>query len=105
MEKAIFETARRRKIQQEYNEKHGIEPQTIMKQVSGGVIETLRGTKAKKGKPSEKKVLNQMSSEAVDKRIAELKHEMKMAAKELRFEDAAAIRDEIKQLNEVRLMF
>lgn len=105
MEKAIFETARRRKIQQEYNEKHGIEPQTIMKQVSGGVIETLRGTKGKKGKPSEKKVVNQMSPEAVDKRIAELKHEMKMAAKELRFEDAAAIRDEIKQLNEVRLMF
>jgi excinuclease ABC subunit B len=105
MEKAIFETARRRKIQQEYNKNHGIEPQTIVKQVSGGVIETLRGTKGRKGKPSDKKIVNQMSPEVVDKRIAELKHEMKMAAKELRFEDAAGIRDEIKQLNEVRLMF
>ena len=105
MDKAIYETARRRKIQEAYNKEHGIEPKTIVKKVSGGVIETLRGTKGKKGKKSEKKVMSHLSPEAVDQRIAELKHEMKMASKELRFEDAAAIRDEIKELNEARLMF
>ncbi|MCO4792288.1 MAG: excinuclease ABC subunit UvrB [Bacteriovoracaceae bacterium] len=104
MDKAMSETARRRKIQQEYNTKHGIEPKTIIKAVSGGVIETLRGSKGKKGKKS-KRLVEHVTPESIDLRINELKLEMKTASKELRFEDAAQIRDEIKELNEVRLMF
>jgi excinuclease ABC subunit B len=103
MDKAISETFRRRKVQEEYNKAHGIEPKTIIKGVSGGVIETLRGTKGKKG-PAKKAVIEHLSAESIDKRIEELKKQMKEASKDLRFEDAAKIRDEIKQMSELRIM-
>lgn len=105
MDKAIGETKRRRSIQEEFNTKNGIVPTTISKHVSGGVIETLRGVKgAKKGKKAPK-VLEHVDVAAIDKRIEELKKEMKVAAKELRFEDAAKMRDEIKELGQARLFF
>lgn len=104
LEKAIFETERRRKIQEEYNKEHGITPTTILKDVSGGVIETLRGVRG--GKKKKGKVEKQtLSPEAIDKRIKELKTEMKNLSRELRFEEAAKIRDEIKELTEARLVF
>lgn len=104
MEKAISETERRRQIQQEYNKVHHITPTTILKDVSGGVIETLRGTKGpRKKKGKVQKV--QLSPKAIDEKIAELKAEMKFLAKELKFEEAAQVRDEIKQLTEARLIF
>jgi len=103
MKRAIFETERRRKIQEEYNQKNGITPKTINKKVSGGVIETLRGTKGDKGKKSKGKI-EHLSDESIDKRIAELKIEMKNCAKNLKFEDAAKIRDEIKSLTELKLL-
>ena len=105
MAKAISETKRRRGIQEEYNTKHGITPTTIIKNVSGGVIETLRGVKgSKKGKKAAK-VIEHVDLAAIDNRIVELKKEMKEASKELRFEDAAKIRDEIKELTQARLVF
>ena len=105
MQKAIAETKRRRQIQEEFNTKHGITPTTISKNVSGGVIETLRGVKgAKKGKKAAK-LIEHVDVAALDKRIEELKKEMKLAAKELRFEDAAKMRDEIKELTQARLIF
>ena len=104
MDKAIAETKRRREIQIAYNEENGITPTTIVKSVSGGVIETLRG--AKKGKKKKEKVQKEsLSPEAIDNKISELKKEMKLQAKELNFEEAARLRDEIKQLNEARLLF
>jgi len=103
MDKAISETQRRRKLQEEFNKANGIVPKTIRKNVSGGVIETLRGTKGKKG-PSKKAVVEHLSAESIDKRIEELKKLMKEASKDLRFEDAAKIRDEIKQMSELRIM-
>lgn len=102
MKKAISETMRRRKIQNQYNLDHGIEPQTIIKKVSGGVIETLRGTKGKRVKKQVVKEI--MSLETIDKKIKELKMDMKIASKELRFEDAAKMRDEIKELTEAKLL-
>ncbi|MCP4913067.1 MAG: excinuclease ABC subunit UvrB [Oligoflexia bacterium] len=102
MKKAISETMRRRKIQHQYNIENGIEPQTIIKEVSGGVIETLRGAKGKRVK---KKVVKEvMSLATIDKKIKELKADMKIASKELRFEDAAKMRDEIKELTEAKLL-
>ncbi len=101
MAKAIHETKRRREIQEKYNQDHGITPQTILKEVSGGVIETLRGKKKAKKR---KQVEVTFSKEEVTKRIKDLKLEMKEAAKDLRFEDAAKIRDEIKSLNESLLL-
>ena len=105
MQKAISETKRRRAIQEEHNTKNGITPTTIIKGVSGGVIETLRGVKgAKKGKKAPT-VIDHVDVAALDKRIEELKKEMKVAVKELRFEDAAKMRDEIKELTQARLIF
>jgi excinuclease ABC subunit B len=104
MEKAISETSRRRTIQIAYNEEHGITPTTISKSVSGGVIDTLRGSRGKRKKKGKVEKL-ELSSEAIDQKIVELKKEMKMAAKELDFETAARIRDEIKELSEARLVF
>ncbi|MBC7428640.1 MAG: UvrB/UvrC motif-containing protein, partial [Bacteriovorax sp.] len=100
---AISETARRRKIQEEHNTKNGITPTTIKKSVSGGVIETLRGTKGVKG-PKKKVEMETLNPEALDKRIEELKKLMKEASRDLRFEDAAKIRDEIKTVTDLRIL-
>jgi excinuclease ABC subunit B len=103
MDKAISETLRRRKIQEDHNLKHGITPMTISKSVSGGVIETLRGTKGVKG-PKKKHQMETLSAESIDQRIEELKKMMKEASRDLRFEDAAKIRDEIKSITDLRIL-
>lgn len=104
MKRAISETDRRRKLQIQYNEKHGLSPMTIKKSVSGGVIETLRGSK-KKQKREKKLVSGDLSPEKIDERIQELSSLMKEYSKELQFEQAAKVRDEIKELKQARLMF
>lgn len=104
MEKAISETERRRLVQIEYNKVHGIEPKTIIKDISGGVIDTLRGTKGRR-KKNTKVEKTTLSPAAIDEKIKELKLEMKALAKELNFEEAARVRDEIKTLTEARLAF
>ena len=103
MNVAITETQRRRKIQEEFNLKNGITPKTIKKSVSGGVIETLRGTKGAKG-PKKKQTVELLTPESIDKRIEELKKLMKEASRDLRFEDAAKIRDEIKSITDLRIL-
>jgi excinuclease ABC subunit B len=103
MERAISETSRRRKIQNEHNEKNGITPKTIIKSVSGGVIETLRGAKGTR-KTKIKGSIENLNPDTIDKKIKELKREMKIAAKELRFEEAASMRDEIKELTDARML-
>ncbi len=103
MAMAISETARRRKIQDEHNKLHGITPMTIKKSVSGGVIETLRGSKGVKG-PKKKVSMELVSAATIDKRIEELKRLMKEASRDLRFEDAAKIRDEIKEVTDLRIL-
>lgn len=101
MKKAIDETERRRKIQNQYNINNGITPKTILKEVSGGVIETLRGNKKKKR--TKEQIHVELDPIQIKKRIDDLKVEMKEAARDLRFEDAAKIRDEIKVANELYL--
>jgi excinuclease ABC subunit B len=105
MNEAIGETDRRRNIQVAYNEKHGIVPKTILKEVKGGILETLRGKKGRKPKET-RSLLGEMelSIENIDKKLDELRGLMKEAARELRFEEAAKLRDEIKQLKEAKLM-
>ena len=90
MQRAIDETNRRRKIQAEFNEKHGIVPKTIKKSVS----EVIEATKAVK----ETRIKNEMGDRM--RTIAELTTEMKKAAELLQFELAAQIRDEIRRLEE-----
>lgn len=92
MERAITETARRRKIQTEYNIKHNITPQTIKKDVRK-VIEITSKENIDK-KTSSKK----MTKAQKEKLIEKLTAEMKTAAKMLEFEHAAYLRDKIKSL-------
>jgi excinuclease ABC subunit B len=103
MHKAMSETKRRREVQEKFNQEHGISPKTIIKAVSGGVIETLRGTKGKREKGIEVE-LSDLNPRSIEEKIKELKVEMKLLAKELKFEEAAAMRDEIKVLQEARLL-
>ena len=88
MERAISETYRRREKQIEYNEQHGIIPQTIVKDVRD-VIEI--STRDKSGK-------RKLSKDEKQKLIVRLTAEMKEAAKILDFEYAAFLRDKIEKL-------
>ena len=90
MERAINETERRRTVQQNYNEEHGITPKTIIKEVHD-IIEI--GSKADKEKP-----LSRMSKMEREAEIKRLTAEMKQAAKMLEFELAAILRDKINKL-------
>ncbi len=90
MDRAIKETMRRRRIQQEYNEKHGITPKTIVKEIRAPLEITVK----KEGGKGEK----ELTPEAKKKLIDRLTAEMKRAAKDLDFETAAALRDRIRRL-------
>jgi excinuclease ABC subunit B len=103
MKIAIDTTNERRIKQHDYNVEHGVTPTTVVKGISGGVIEILRGTKGRNKSKKKEKTLIDVSPLSIDKQIIDLKKEMKVAATELRFEDAAKIRDEIKELTELRL--
>ena len=90
MERAIKETERRRNIQQRYNEKNGITPKTIIKDVLD-IIEI-------GSKPSSEKPVSKLSKIEREAEIKRLTYEMKQAAKILEFEHAAVLRDKIEKL-------
>jgi excinuclease ABC subunit B len=106
MKKAIFETNRRRKIQEKYNLENNITPMTIKKAIQGGVLETLRGVKeeGRKFRKAELEFKGEITAEKIQQRIILLKDMMKKASRDLAFEEAAAYRDEIKELNEALLL-
>jgi excinuclease ABC subunit B len=107
MDKAIGETSRRREKQIAYNLEHGIDPQTIRKAV-GDILSILRPNEASKvpklgdRKNMERdKVLNELKSlpqQELEALILTLEEEMTLAASEMRFEYAARLRDEVKEL-------
>lgn len=92
MRRAIDETERRRKIQNEYNEKHGIVPQTVIKDVRKA-IETIELAEED---------LSIMPEEDFEVMIANLNDEMITAAENLEFEKAAELRDRIKELKNAK---
>jgi excinuclease ABC subunit B len=98
MDRAISETERRRKTQIAFNEEHGIEPRTIVKGVSD--IAELLGISANVPYKERRKTAGgeEMSVEELERLMATLEEEMFAAAEELRFEYAAKLRDEIKDL-------
>ncbi|MHB9111893.1 MAG: excinuclease ABC subunit UvrB [Thermoleophilia bacterium] len=97
MERAIGETNRRRSLQVAYNEEHSITPQTIIKGVSD--MSAMLGESAVPYKATRvREAAKKMGQKELDEAIATLEEEMFAAAEELRFEYAAKLRDQIKDL-------
>ena len=94
MEKAITETNRRRKLQQEYNKKHGITPTTIIKSVRDSI-------KATQVAEIEEEY-NISKDETIEEIIAKLTDEMLKCATDMEFEKAAELRDKIKELEQYK---
>ena len=95
MRGAMEETMRRRKLQQAYNEEHGITPQTIKKAVRDLI--SISKAVAKEEKELEKDP-ESMNREELEKLIGEVQKQMKKAAAELNFEAAATLRDQMISL-------
>ncbi len=99
MRAAIGETQRRRQIQLAYNTEHGIDPQTVRKQVTD-ILRALRGEEA--AIPTrEQRVVEApegIPTEELERLIQGLEEEMHQAARDLRFEYAARLRDEVHEL-------
>jgi excinuclease ABC subunit B len=96
MQRTIDETARRRRLQEDYNAEHGITPETIKKAIFAGIEASAAAhaeANAKVGRTDETQYIT-------EEYIAELEAEMLEAAKNMEFERAAAIRDRIGQLRD-----
>ena len=102
MRNAITETNRRRNIQEQYNEEHGIVPKTIIKKV----YDIIRATETVEGKKYKNldKDPESMSRDELLKAITQLEKKMRQAASELQFEAAAQLRDEIIELKKLSLI-
>ncbi len=93
MERAIFETDRRRDIQMQYNRENAITPKTIIKAIRDeSVLEISRKDDGDDSAPK------RMSKAEIERKLAELTRQMKDAAKLLEFEHAAFLRDRIEKL-------
>ena len=100
MRAAIDETNRRREIQQKYNEEHGITPQTIKK----AVRDLIAISKAVSTSEEEfKKDPESMDARELEKLAKELTKKMRQAAAELNFEEAAKLRDRMKEVKQMLL--
>jgi len=99
MQRAIDETERRRKIQLEFNEKHGITPETIRKSIQEFMPE-LRRAERQQSAPSSSSTDDPepLSPDELADHIKQLEEQMYTAAKNLEFERAAELRDEIQEL-------
>ena len=103
MQKAIQETERRREKQMKYNEERGIVPQALNKKV-GELLDIGQTDKPKRGKQAVKKSdsfandTKPKSRQALEKELKQLEQQMRDFAKDLEFEKAAAVRDEIHNL-------
>jgi excinuclease ABC subunit B len=110
MQRALSETNRRRSLQQAFNAEHGIDPQTIRKAVTdilaylrpGDVTAPVPDSERRRRRPGEaEKVRSELADlpeEELERLIRTLEEEMHDAAADLRFEYAARLRDEIKEL-------
>ncbi len=96
MQKAISETNRRRRIQEDYNTEHGIVPKTIIKKVRD-IIRATESYTEKKSKGLAKDP-ESMSKEELFEEIKKIEKEMKAAARDLQFEQAATLRDALLEI-------
>jgi excinuclease ABC subunit B len=104
MQKAISETNRRRKIQEEYNKEHGITPVSIKKSVTD-ILSTIYESDYYTVPLEENDEVLDIAPEKISQTINTLNKEMKDAAKNLEYETAAQKRDKIKKLKELELQY
>ncbi len=100
MDRAISETRRRRKVQEAYNKKHGITPETIKKEIkesrlAGSKVEAVIENKAD---------YKNMDKQEIRYYLDELKEQMDLASRNLEFEKAAEIRDHIEHVKKIQKM-
>ena len=103
MRHAIDETLRRRHIQEEYNSEHGITPTTIIKPVEATLVTAYEADYFKV--PLEMDKFDEYSPKQLKETIHQLEAEMRHAAKEMKFERAAELRDRLKYLRERELEY
>ncbi len=103
MEYAISETTRRRAIQEEYNTEHGITPTTIIKSIDATLVTAYEADYFKI--PLDLDAFEEYSPKQLKETIQQLEADMRNAAKEMKFEQAAEIRDRLKYLQERRLEY
>ncbi|HET6454056.1 MAG TPA: excinuclease ABC subunit UvrB [Armatimonadota bacterium] len=100
MHRAIAETNRRRGIQQEFNEQHGITPESVVKAVRD-VIEAKKVAESRAYYNVRPAIAEDTPLDQILVVLADLERDMKRAAKELNFEHAAELRDEIQRLRKL----
>jgi excinuclease ABC subunit B len=98
MASAIEETQRRRERQVAYNEEHGISPQTIQKEVRD-ILEVAMSAGAQAAEDPLERARG-MSPEELQRLLLNMEEEMRLLAEELRFEEAASLRDQVKHISE-----
>jgi excinuclease ABC subunit B len=102
MARALDETRRRRARQAEYNREHGIEPKTILKEIHSPLV---RLSELDLYDPAPRRLSEVAEDSAIPlaERIATLEKQMREHARRLEFEEAAQLRDQIKQLKDLRI--
>jgi excinuclease ABC subunit B len=102
MRRALAETERRRGTQEAYNRRHGIEPRTILKDIASPLVQ-MSNLDLYAVSPGFAMEIAEKSEIPLAERIARLEKEMKAAAKRLEFEEAAVLRDKLKELRELQI--
>jgi excinuclease ABC subunit B len=102
IDRALEETERRRETQRAYNEEHGIEPSTILKDIHSPLVALANLDYHEAARP---KMLDlaERSEIPLAERIKGLQKEMREAAKRLEFEEAAALRDKLQELRDLQI--
>ena len=98
MKRAIDETNRRRRLQAEFNKKHGIAPQTVVHSLGTPMVEAYETDYVTVSVAAERE--ERYRPDEISRMVQQLKKEMKQAAAQLDFEKAAELRDRIKELQE-----
>jgi excinuclease ABC subunit B len=102
IDRAVAETKRRRERQEAYNVENGIEPRTILKDIHGPLVALSRLDYSDRILPAALEIAD-ADEIPLAQRIGRLEKEMKEAAKRLEFEEAAALRDKLRELRELQI--
>ena len=104
MKRALDETARRREKQQQFNLEHNIRPKTIQREIAD-ILQELCEKEGVEKLPDDKEKDLFSSEKKLKDTIAKLERQMRKAAQDLEFEEAARLRDEIRRLEQTMMRF